>query len=85
MIGRARVIGMEIGDAPERSQRIRRPADEATLQRLAARYAAGASIRDIGREYGWGYGTVYHRLSMAQVAGLVVLRPRGGVSGPRGN
>jgi transposase len=73
---------MEI--SPPGRDRSRKPEDEATLRRLAARYAEGLSIRQIARENGWAYGTVYQRLSMAQVAGLVVLRPRGGVSGPRG-
>jgi DNA-directed RNA polymerase specialized sigma24 family protein len=72
---------MEIG--PRNPERRRRPSDEATVKRLAGRYNEGLSIRDIAREMGWSYGTVYQRLSMAQVSGLVVLRPRGGVSGPR--
>jgi transposase len=75
----ATVIGMKIGP----TSRTRKPDDEATLQRLAARYAAGLSVRQLSAETGWSYGTVYHRLSMAQVAGLVVLRPRGGQSADR--
>lgn len=81
MIGRATVCGMEIG--PTNRDRRRKPDDEATLRRLAERYRAGASVRDLTTETGWCYGTVYRRLSMAQVAGLVVLRPRGGQSADR--
>lgn len=72
---------MEIG--PKVRDHRRKPADEETLKALAKRYAEGASIRQIATATGWSYGTVYQRLSMAQVAGLVVLRPRGGVVGPR--
>jgi predicted transcriptional regulator len=73
---------MEIG--PKIRDGRRKPEDDATLRRLADRYSEGLSIRDLCRETGWGYGTVHQRLSMAQVSGLVVLRPRGGISGPRG-
>ena len=66
---------------PNRDRR-RKPTDEATLQRLAARYASGVTIRQLSAEVGWCYGTVHRRLSMAQVAGLVVLRPRGGQTLP---
>lgn len=69
------MIGMEIG--PTNRDHRRKPDDEATLRRLAARYAEGATVRDLTRETGWCYGTVYRRLSMAQVSGLLVLRPRG--------
>jgi DNA-directed RNA polymerase specialized sigma24 family protein len=72
---------MEIG--PKVRDHRRKPTDEATLKDLAKRYAEGASIRQIAVATGWSYGTVYSRLSMAQVSGLVVLRPRGGVVGPR--
>lgn len=82
MIGRATVCGMEIG-VTNRDHR-RKPEDEATLRRLAARYAEGLSVRQLTVETGWCYSTVYRRLSMAQVSGLLVLRPRGGVVGPRG-
>lgn len=78
---RATVCGMEIG--PTNRDRRHKPEDPATLQRLAERYAAGASVRQLSTETGWCYGTVYRRLSMAQVAGLVVLRPRGGQSADR--
>lgn len=81
MIGRATVCGMEIG--PRNRDRRRKPDDEATLRKLAERYAAGRSVRELSVETGWCYGTVYRRLSMAQVSGLVVLRPRGGQSADR--
>lgn len=81
MIGRATVCGMEIG--PRNRDRRRKPEDEATLRRLAERYRAGLSVRDLSVETGWCYGTVYRRLSMAQVDGLLVLRPRGGQSADR--
>lgn len=74
--------GMEIG--PTNRDRRRKPEDEETLRSLAERYAEGLSVRQLMIETGWCYGTVYRRLSMAQVSGLVVLRPRGGVVGPRG-
>jgi hypothetical protein len=77
------VIGMtDLPVQPNRDRR-RKPEDEATLRRLAERYTAGVSIRQLSDETGWAYATVYRRLSMAQVSGLLVLRPRGGVSGPR--
>lgn len=72
---------MEIG--PRNRDRRRKPEDEATLRRLAERYRAGLSVRDLSVETGWCYGTVYRRLSMAQVDGLLVLRPRGGQSADR--
>lgn len=72
---------MEIG--PKIRDRRRKPDDDATIKDIAERYRAGASIRQIAVATGWAYGTVYHRLSLAQVAGLVVMRPRGGVVGPR--
>lgn len=81
MIGRATVCGMEIG--PKIRDHRRKPDDEATIKRLAERYNDGLSIRQIGVETGWSYGTVYQRLSMAQVSGLLVLRPRGGRSAAR--
>lgn len=68
---------MEIG--PKVRDHRAKPSDEDTLRSLAKRYREGASIRDLARETGWGYATVHSRLSMAQVSGLVVLRPRGGV------
>lgn len=71
----ATVIGMEIG--PKIRDHRRKPDDEATLQRLAQRYQGGASVRDLARETGWAYATVHRRLSMAQVSGLLVMRPRG--------
>lgn len=71
----ATVIGMEIG--PTNRDRRRKPDDAETLKQLAARYRKGATVRQISTETGWAYGTVYRRLSMAQVAGLLVLRPRG--------
>ena len=77
----ATVIGVEIG--PKNRDRRRKPDDDATLRRLAERYADGASVRDLVIETGWAYGTVYRRLSMAQVSGLVVLRPRGAHSTSR--
>jgi transposase len=81
VIGRDTVIGMEIG--PRNRDRRRKPEDEATLRALAERYREGLSVRELSVETGWCYGTVYRRLSMAQVSGLVVLRPRGGQSADR--
>ena len=73
----ATVIGMDLGPSPRNRDHRRKPDDDATLRRLAERYADGASVRDLVVETGWAYGTVHRRLSMAQVSGLVVLRPRG--------
>lgn len=73
----ATVIGVEIG-AKIRDHRAR-PADRATVERIAERYKAGASIRQLMIETGWSYGTVHSRLSMGAVEGLLVMRPRGGV------
>lgn len=77
----ATVIGMEIG--PENRDRRRKPDDDATLRELAAFYRAGKSIRQISAHTGWSYGVIQSRLVKAQASGLVVLRPRGGVGGPR--
>lgn len=77
----AMVAAMEIG--PTNRDRKRKPVDDATLRELAAYYKAGQSIRQISVRTGWCYGVVQSRLSLAQVRGFVVLRPRGGVEGPR--
>jgi hypothetical protein len=67
---------------PNRDRR-RKPDDEKTLRRLAEQYNAGASVRQLTSVTGWCYGTVHRRLHLAQVAGMITLRPRGGVTGPR--
>ena len=77
----AMVVGMEI--SPTNRDHRRKPEDEKTLRDLAKKYAEGKSIRALAIETGWCYGTVHRRLALAQVAGMVVLRPRGGVVGPR--
>jgi transposase len=67
---------VEIG--PTNRDHRRKPEDEATLRRLAASYRGGASIRTLCTETGWAYGTVHRRIAMAERAGLLTMRPRGG-------
>lgn len=81
VIGDATVIGVDM--APINRDRRRKPTDEATLRRLAERYNEGVTVRTLAAEIGWCYTTTYSRLSMAQVSGLVVLRPRGSRVTPR--
>jgi hypothetical protein len=68
---------MEIG--PTNRDRRHKPTDDRTIKDLAERYKAGASIRQLCAYTGWAYATVYARLKVAQVEGMIVMRPRGGV------
>jgi predicted transcriptional regulator len=68
---------MEIG--PKVRDRRRKPADDKTIKDLARRYSAGASIRQLSTHTGWAYATVHARIKAAAAAGLVTMRPRGGV------
>lgn len=69
---------MEI--APRNRDRRRKPEDDKTLRRLAKRYDAGLSIRQLATETGWAYGTVHRRIKLAAAAGLIVVRRRGGIT-----
>jgi transposase len=51
--------------------------DRKVLERVAALYAGGRSIRAVAAELAWSYGVTHSRLHAAKAAGLVELRPRG--------
>jgi hypothetical protein len=51
-----------------------RPAPDAFLQRIAAEYTAGDTIRSLATRYGYSYGGMHSLLRRARV----VFRPRGG-------
>lgn len=65
--------------------RRRVPDDAETIEALAKRYQEGLTVRQISAETGWAYGTVHRRLSMAEVEGLLVMRPRGYRTLPSGS
>ncbi len=70
-LARISTIGTVIGMA--------RPAlhDDVSLQRLAALYAGGLTIRAVAATLGWSYGLTYSRLHRARIAGLVEMRAPG--------
>jgi predicted transcriptional regulator len=49
---------------------------------LAARYNAGATIRQLAAETGRSYGFINRIIAELHDAGRVVMRPRGGTPGP---
>lgn len=59
--------------------RLTGPERERTLADLKARYAAGASIRQLAADTGRSYTTIHHYLIEAGT----VFRPRGGADRPR--
>lgn len=77
-IGRSLWYGRRVEIAPRNRDHRRKPEDVETLRALAASYRAGASIRTLCTETGWAYGTMHRRIAMAEQAGMLVIRPRGG-------